>query len=104
MIDVASRKAVRDFTCSAEDCYFEWHGTPDTLLEYDINRKKDAKIELYNMTEHLDGYNSTIIEDAYFDEIVDFFRCILEDGVPKHSFEKDAKILSLINSIEGECV
>lgn len=101
-IDVASRNAVREFECLGENLFIQWKGNPDELYEYIIADKQNVKIDLYRQIEHLDGYNNTIIEDAYFDEIVEFFECINQNKKAKHSFENDKRVLGIINQIEGE--
>lgn len=101
-IDVSSRKAERDFKCVGENIYVTWGGTPESLYAFDIEQKNDKKIMLYEQSEHLSNYNKTIIEDAYYDEIVNFMDAIHKGSNTKYSFERDAEILHLIDRIEGD--
>lgn len=99
-IDVASRNPVRDFKCSGENIYITWNGTPETLQEYDIGHKELENIQLYDRAEHLGDYNKTIIEDAYYEEIVNFMDVMAGRAEGRHTFEKDLKIIQLIDEIE----
>ena len=99
-VDIVSRKAVRNFELFGENLYITWDGTPDGLLKFDIQNKSTERISLYDNVEKRDDYSSSIIENAYKSEIVDFLSVVLKGTKPKYSFEKDKNILSLINSIE----
>lgn len=99
-IDIVSRKPVRHLELSGENLYLTWGGTPDSLITYDIERKRDVSIKLYDSVENREGYSSFIIEDAYKSEIASFLNAINGKEKPRYSFEKDKKILSIINRIE----
>lgn len=99
IIDLVSRKASRNFELFGEDLYLHWDGSPDGLYVYDIEKKADQNVALYDGAENRKEYNSTIIENAYFEEIVDFFNTINKGTTPKYSFEKDQKIINVINGI-----
>ena len=101
IIDLVSRKAVRNLEIINEDCYIQWDGTPDGLEEFDINLNEMRKIDLYNEISNEEAYNQTIIENAYFEEIKDFFSVL--NSNEKHglySFEEDKYILEVIDIIE----
>ena len=101
IIDLVSRKAVRNLEIINEDCYIQWDGTPDGLEEFDINLNEMRKIDLYNEISNEEAYNQTIIENAYFEEIKDFFSVL--NSNEKHglySFEEDKYILNVIDIIE----
>ena len=57
-------------------------------------------VNLYDKTIHLNDYAKYIIEDAYYDEIEDFIRCIEQNTKPAYTFEKDALVLKTIDGIE----
>lgn len=99
-VDIVTRKAVRNLEIFGEHIYVKWDGTPNGLFLYDIEGKKDRKITLYNMVDHADGYESFIIENAYLNEIYNFFQCIIKEKQPFYSLEKDKEILTLIDQIE----
>ena len=101
IIDLVSLKAVRNLEIINEDCYIQWDGTPNGLEEFDINLNEMRKIDLYNEISNEKSYNQTIIENAYLEEIKDFFNVLKSNkkhGV--YSFEKDKYILEVIDIIE----
>lgn len=99
-IDIVSRKAERRLEVFGENLFLTWDGTPDSLSEYNINDKSCKLIDLYDDYQRKEEYEKYIIEDAYYSEIVDFFDAINNKTVPKYSFEKDKKILELVDLIE----
>ena len=99
-VDVVSRKAVRKFEVYGEELYLTWNGTPDSMVEYDYENKKDVKIPVGEF-EHLDNYAAFITENPYRDEITNFINLINgSDSSSKWSFEKDQSILKVIDEIE----
>ena len=99
-IDVVSRKPVRNFECISEDLYISWNGTPDGLQRFDPDNKKEDRIALYDKVDKLEGYSASIIEDAYLSEIKEFIDVIGGSSSPRYSFERDKKILAIIDDIE----
>ncbi len=99
-IDIVSRKPVRRFELSGEDLYLTWDGTPDSVIRYDFEGKKDLNISLYDSFENKAGYSSFIIENAYKSEIENFLNVVEGKEKPRYSFEKDKTILSIIDEIE----
>jgi predicted dehydrogenase len=100
-LDVVTRKAARNFELFGEDLYLSWNGTPQGLFWYDVKTKKDEQITLYDNIDKQDNYSRTIIENAYYQEIVSFFSTIAGKENPIYSFEKDMQIIDLMNRIEG---
>lgn len=100
VIDVVSRNAVRDFTVYSEQFFLKWDGSPSGLKEYDITLKREMDINLYNSVDHLDGYSSFVVENAYMNEIKAFFQFIEDDVLPIYGFEDDLKTIKLIDEIE----
>ena len=103
LVDIVSRMAVRKLEVFSEDYHIFWEGNPDSLYEYDLAAKENKKIETYDEIERDSKYSKTIIENAYYQEIENFFDCLLSEGggMPLHTFEKDLDILNLIDKIEG---
>lgn len=101
VIDVVCRKAVRNFEAYSEDLYLSWDGTPQGLNEYNLETKELENIQLYGNIEHRDGYQTTIIENAYEHEIEEFFGVIRGEKKQTYGFEKDLIILQWLNKIEG---
>lgn len=100
IVDVVSRKAVRNLEVSGENLYLTWNGTPDTLNVYDYANKQNENISLYDSVENREGYSAFIIEDAYKSEIENFLNTVAGKEMAKYSFEQDKKVLSLIDMIE----
>lgn len=101
-VDVVARKAVRHFEAYGEDLHLTWEGTPETLYEYDIEKKEDMQL-LGDMTvEHMDGYSVLIDEKPYRDELKAFIEEIFKGKKPLWNFNKDKSLLSVIDKIENK--
>ena len=101
IIDLVSRKAVRNLEVINEKCYIQWDGTPEGLEEFNFTSKEMEKINLYEEISNEQDYNQTIIENAYLEEIKDFFNVL--DSNKNHgvySFEKDKYVIDVIDIIE----
>lgn len=101
VIDLVSRHAVRNLEIINEDSYIQWDGTPEGLKEWNPNSSELEKIDLYEEISNQKDYNQTIIENAYLEEIKDFFNTLNSNN--KHglySFEKDKYVLDVIDIIE----
>lgn len=101
IIDVVSPKAVRNLEVFGQDKYLSWAGSPEFLEEYDPVRKQTGKVILAETVVHQEGYRAFITENAYFNEIQEFFDALNHNKVPEYGFEQDRKVLNLINQIEG---
>lgn len=97
--DVASRNAVRNFECMAEDLYISWDGTPNGLKRFDAAEKKSVSINLYDKIDKRSDYGATIIEDAYLAEIEEFMNAILGKAMPRHTFDRDRQMLNIVREI-----
>lgn len=98
--DIISRKGIRRLEVYSEKLHIFWDGTPRSLYVYNINSKELRPQELYGDVVQRLEYNANIIENAYREELLNFFACI--DGVekPRYSFEADKSVLKLIDEIE----
>lgn len=101
LIDVVSRKAVRNLEIFGEDLYLSWDGTAYGLRKYDLENKKEEQVFLYDNVDKQKGYAEFVVENAYFNEIKTFFRKISGKETGKYSFDEDKRILALIDKIEG---
>ncbi len=99
IVDVVSPVAVRKLEIYSEGKYLAWNGTPDSLVEFDADKKKVISVQLLEKTEHMDGYSSFVVENAYKNEIKEFFDVVLNGKEPLYGFEQDKKILDLIDRI-----
>lgn len=102
VVDVACPKAVRNLEIYSEGLYLTWNGTPESLRRYDSEKREFENIRLYEAIEHKEGYQETVIENAYADEIDDFISIIIEGKAQRYGFEKDHIVLEWIDKIEGK--
>ena len=100
-VDVVARKAVRHFEVYGEDLHVTWEGTPETLVEYSIEKNEDIQLLLGETTEHIEGYSNLIDENPYRDEIKAFLDAVNEGKQPMWDFEKDLLLLNVIDEIES---
>ena len=103
IIDVVSPKAVRNLEIYGENVYYSWNGTPESLEYYCEEEKKIKPLSLYDSVEHMDGYSSFVVENAYQNEIQAFFDAVEKNIYPPYGFENDLEILNLIDRIEEAC-
>lgn len=103
-VDVISREAVRELSVFGEDIFLKWNGTTHGLVCKNLKSGNMDTINLYvdMQAEHIEGYSSNIIENAYADEIRNFFATINESDLPRYSFTQDKEILKLIDEIEAD--
>lgn len=99
-VDIVTPKAGRELEIWAEGFHIGWKGTPDTLTRFNDETKSTENISLYDQVEHKEGYNQFVVENAYYDEVVNFIHSVEGKEMPKHTFEKDGKILAWIDEIE----
>lgn len=99
IVDVVSPCAVRKLEVYSEGKYIYWNGTPDSLMEYEPNEKKLKPVELFENHEHQDGYASFVVENAYKNEIREFFDVVMNAKTPLYGFVQDKRILGLIDRI-----
>lgn len=100
VVDVVSRKAIRNFEVFGEDLYLTWDGSTDGLKKYDIDSKKEENINLYDSVDRQEGYAAFVVENAYRNELVAFMNAIRDIEKPVYGFEDDICILQMIDQIE----
>ena len=98
-VDVVCPKAVRNLEIYGEHFYISWNGTPEGLQKFEQGKMK--KIDLYTEYEHLQGYQATIVENAYQEEIATFFSAVEKNENTAYGFEDDEKVLSWIDKMEA---
>lgn len=99
VVDIVSPCAVRRFEAYTEGKHIFWGGTPDSLFEYSNETKSKNLISIGEETERVDGYAAFVVENAYKNEIKEFFDVILNNEPPMYGFEEDQRILRLIDSL-----
>lgn len=101
-VDVVTRKPIRHIDVYGEDIQISWNGTPDSLIEYDIQDKTSKQIAIDNASEHVEGYAAFVTENPYREEINAFLSQINNaDNKPEWDFVKDAELLKIIDQIES---
>lgn len=100
VVDVVTPKTGREFEFFGEKFCITWNGTPDTMRGYNKDTAGMEKIMLYDTVEHEEGYDKFVVENAYYEELVNYIHVILGKDIPLYSFEQDEKILKIIDEIE----
>ncbi len=101
VVDVVSRKPVRNLEIFGEDLFISWDGSAEGLKILNLENKQEVNIQLYDEVDQLDQYSKFVVENAYFDEIVSFFESIKHSCDPIYDFQRDKKILEIIDQIEA---
>jgi len=99
IVDVVSPVAVRKLEVYSENKYLSWDGTPESLKEFNTQSGKTETVNLDEKTEHNDNYRSFIVENAYKNEIIDFFECLINGKKAEYGFKEDMEILNLVDSL-----
>ncbi|WP_165003238.1 MULTISPECIES: Gfo/Idh/MocA family oxidoreductase [unclassified Enterococcus] len=100
-VDLVSRIAKRELTIIGENNLIEWYGNPNSLFSWSNKDSDMKKIELYDDIISDSNYSHTIIEDAYLEEIKEFFMILEKNLKPNYTFEQDDYVINLINEIEA---
>ena len=98
--DVVSPKPVRNFEVYGEGLHLFWEGSPSSLARWDADKKEKVPVETYREVDRDERYSDNIVENAYLDEILNFYDVIAGKGTARWSFEKDLAALRLIDQME----
>ena len=93
--DVVSRKAVRSFECFGDGIHLFWEGNPKALYEFKNGDKQF--VDTYTSFEHDNRYSDNIVENAYVDELTNFFACLRGEETSRWSFEKDLAAIRIMD-------
>lgn len=99
IVDVVSPVAVRRFEAYSENSYISWNGTPESINVFDPQTKQLEHVTFQEIVEHREGYRSFVVENAYKNEIQEFFDVVLKYKEPLYGFKQDKEILEIIDSI-----
>ena len=99
-VDILSRKAVRNLEVYSEDIYLSWDGSPSGIGVFEKETGEYKKVDLQYEAVHKEGYQSTITENAYANEIEEFFAAVYGNKKPAYGFEEDLITLGWIDKIE----
>ena len=94
-VDVVSPKAVRNFECFGEGLHLFWEGNPRSLYTFDHDKGEKLPVNTYESFEHDSRYSDNIVENAYVDELANFFAVLKGAEQPRYSFEKDLETIRL---------
>jgi predicted dehydrogenase len=100
-IDLVCPKPVRNLEIFGEGLHIFWEGNPKSLYDYDIEKKEKVFINTYESFEHDSRYSDNIVENAYVDEMQNFFGVISGKEQPRYSYEKDLFTIDIMDKIEG---
>lgn len=98
IVDVVSPCAVRKLEVYSENKYLQWDGVPESIKEYNLKTGVLENVVMNEQSEHKEGYRAFVVENAYKNEIKEFFDVVLNSKEPLYGFEKDLEILKLIDS------
>lgn len=96
--DVVSRKAVRNFECFGDGLHLFWEGNPKALYEFRDGDKQF--VDTYTSFEHDSRYSDNIVENAYVDELTNFFGVLQGTETPRWSFAQDLAAIDLMDAVE----
>ena len=85
--------------CFGDGIHLFWEGNPKALYEFRDGDKQP--VDTYASFEHDSRYSDNIVENAYVDELTNFFGVLKGEESPKWSFEKDLKAIALMDQIEN---
>lgn len=97
--DVVSPKAVRNFECYGDGLHLFWEGNPKALYAYENGGKQP--IDTYASFEHDSRYSDNIVENAYVDELANFFAVLRGEQAPRWSFEQDRAAIAIMDKVQG---
>ena len=98
--DVVSPKAVRNLEVSGEGLHLFWEGNPKSLYTFDHAAGQKVAVDTYANVEHDPRYSDNVVENAYVDELANFFGVLAGQETPRWSFEQDKEAIALIEAIE----
>lgn len=102
IVDIVSRKAIRELLVYSETLYVTWNGLPEGICKYNILDKNMEQVKVYETIQKDERYAENIIENAYLDELITFIDKINnKENKERYTFEKDKYTLQIIDRIEG---
>jgi predicted dehydrogenase len=99
-VDVVTRMPLRHFEVFGEDLQIEWRGTPEELRIANDGFTEMQIIKQDQTVERIDGYHEFIVENAYLEEVKEFFYVCRGKANDTYTFLDDLYTLNLIDQIE----
>ena len=97
--DVVSPKAVRNFECFGDGLHLFWEGNPKALYRFENGEKQF--VDTYGDFTHDPRYSDNIVENAYVDELANFFAVLQGREAPRWNFEKDRAAIALMDQVQA---
>ena len=97
--DVVSPKAVRNFECFGDGLHLFWEGNPKALYRFADGDKQ--YVDTYGDFTHDPRYSDNIVENAYVDELTNFFGVLQCKETPRWSFEKDRAAVAIMDKVQA---
>lgn len=99
LVDVVGRNALRNLVINFERAQLQWRCDREQLEVYDAVNDKWMVIRTEKLS-HEEGYNKTINENMYIEELNAFLKGIVSRDEYPNKLEKDFKVLKLLKKIE----
>ncbi len=97
--DVVSPKAVRNFECFGDGLHLFWEGNPKALYRFADGDKQF--VDTYGDFTHDPRYSDNIVENAYVDELANFFAVLKGEEAPRWNFEKDLDAIRIMDQVQA---
>lgn len=75
-------------------------GNPKSLYDFGHDSGKKRPVDISTAAGHDSRYSDNIVENAYVDELDNFFGVLEGAQQPRYSFEKDVETIALIEALE----
>jgi hypothetical protein len=69
-------------------------------MQFDLESKEIKQVKLAERGEHQIGYSNFIVENAYRNEIDEFFNVVYKHKAQIYGFKEDLEVLQLIDNLE----
>lgn len=101
IVDVAARRAVRQFVVNLERGQIKWNWENKFLEIYDAKTGKLFR-KPFSLGKAAKGYNKNIGEDMYIEEIRAFVRAARREKAFPNSLQNDIEVLKVLYRAEGK--
>ena len=101
MVDVVTRVPVRHFEVFGETLQLEWRGKPEEVWTARPDYSAMQRVDIFGTPLRQADYHDFIVEDAYYEEIREFFCTIEGKFRPSYTFEDDLRTLQIVDQILG---
>jgi predicted dehydrogenase len=99
-IDVVTRIPIRHLEIFGENLQIEWRGTPESLYISNDDFKKMQAIKPTEIINRTESYREFVVENAYLEEIKEFFAVCNGKEKYRYTFWDDLYTLDIIDKME----